>query len=207
MRPATENMAKESPAVGGERESLPFVITISREYGSGGHHIGRLVAQRLGMKFYDKELISLTAKESGLSEGIVRDSEQTVSGDIMYDDPTQTAVFRTQSQVILDVAGRESCVIVGRLANFVLKDRPNCLHVFVYADEPARLRRIISGYGVDSNRAEETLRRVDKGRREHCLHYTGHEWGDRHQYHLMLNTSFITEEEAAETICTMLPRQ
>ena len=77
----------------------------------------------------------------------------------MYDDPVQTAVFRAQSRVILDIAGRESCVIVGRLANFILKGRPRCLHVFVYADEAARLKRIISEYGIENNRAEALLKR------------------------------------------------
>ena len=102
------------------RKSLPFVITISREYGSGGHRIGERLAQRLGVKFYDRELISLTAQQSGLGESTVQESEQTVSGRLMYDDPVQTAVFRAQSQVIRNIACQEPCVIVGRLANFVL---------------------------------------------------------------------------------------
>ena len=96
------------------RKSLPFVITISREYGSGGHRIGERLAQRLGVKFYDRELISLTAQQSGLGESTVQESEQTVSGRLMYDDPVQTAVFRAQSQVIRNIACQEPCVIVGR---------------------------------------------------------------------------------------------
>jgi len=96
-------------------KSLPFVVTISREYGSGGHHIGELLAQRLGVKFYDRELITLTAQQSGLGECTVQENEQTVNGRLLYDDPVQTAVFRAQSRVILDIAGRESCVIVDGL--------------------------------------------------------------------------------------------
>ena len=95
------------------RKSLPFVITISREYGSGGHRIGERLAQRLGVKFYDRELISLTAQQSGLGESTVQESEQTVSGRLMYDDPVQTAVFRAQSQVIRNIACQEPCVMVG----------------------------------------------------------------------------------------------
>lgn len=115
--------------------TYPLVVTISREYGSGGHRIGELLAQRLGVKFYDKELISLTAQQSGLSERQIQESEQTVNGRLVYDDPVQTAVFRSQSQVIQEIASREPCVIVGRLANFILKDRPHSLHLFIYADE------------------------------------------------------------------------
>ncbi len=185
-------------------KSLPLVVTISREYGSGGHRIGELLAQRLGVKFYDRELIALTARQSGLEESLVRESEQTVSGRLMYDDPVQTAVFRAQSRVIRDIAARESCVIVGRLANFVLKERPACLHLFVYADEAARRKRIVAEYGMESDRAEALLKRTDQERREHCLHYTGCEWGDRHHYHLMLDSSIATDEQLVETICAVI---
>lgn len=182
----------------------PFVITISREYGSGGHRIGELLAQRLGVTFYDRELISLTAKKSGLSERIVGESEQTVDGRLMYDDPMQTAVFHAQCRVIRDIAGRESCVIVGRLANFILKDHPNSLHIFIYANEKARTERIVSEYGAESDRAETLLRRTDKERREHCLHYTGCEWGNCHYYHLMLDSSTGNYEKIVEAICGFL---
>lgn len=183
---------------------LPLVVTISREYGSGGHRIGELLAKRLGVNFYDKEIISLTARKSGLSEGIVKESEQTVDSRLMYDDPTQTTVFRSQSQVIREIASREPCVIVGRLANFVLKDRRDCLHIFIYADDAARIRRIVSEYGVESGQAVELLKRTDRERQEHCLHYTGYEWGARHHYHLMLDSSLTGEEKAVETVCAVI---
>ena len=94
-----------------------------------------MLAKRLGVKFYDKEIIALTARKSGLSEETVKESEQTVSSRLMYDDPVQTAVFCAQCRVIRDIARREPCVIVGRLANFVLEERPNSLHIFIYAGE------------------------------------------------------------------------
>lgn len=209
FNPKNRRMAHGTPVATGEdtpTEAVrPLIITISREYGSGGHRIGELLAQRLGIKFYDKEIISLTARQSGLTEGEIRESEQTVNnGLMMYDDPMQTAVFRSQSQVIRDIAGKESCVIVGRLANFILKDRPNCLHLFIYADEASRMKRVVSGYGVERNRAEELLKRTDQDRREHCLHYTGYEWGDCHHYHLMLDSSVAGEEMTVETVCAVL---
>lgn len=198
------------PAVGMEEivqpaeKKRPFVITISRKYGSGGHHIGELLAQRLGIRFYDRELISLTARKSGLSERLVSESEQTVNSILMYDDPTQTAVFRAQSRIICDIAAKEPCVIVGRLANFVLEDRPGCFHIFVYADETARMKRIVSEYGVESGRAGALLKRTDQERLEHCLHYTGQEWGGRHHYHLMIDNSAGNDEKVVEMICTVL---
>ena len=184
-------------------KTLPLVITISREYGSGGHRIGELLARRLNLKFYDKELISLTALKSGLNERQVQETEQKVDCRVMYDDPAQTTVFLSQSQVIRDIADKEACVIVGRLANFILKDRPNCLHLFIYADEASRMKRIVSEYGVDGH-AGIVLERIDRERREHCLHYTGYEWGERHHYHLMLDNSMAEDENMVETICAAL---
>lgn len=186
---------------------LPFVITISREYGSGGHRIGELLAQRLGVTFYDRELISLTAEKSGLSERIVGESEQKVDGRLMYDDPVQTSVFQAQCHVIRNIADRESCVIVGRLANFVLQDHPNILRIFVHANEKVRMARIVSEYGVESDRAETLLKRIDKERREHCLHYTGCQWDDCHHYHLMIDSSIGDYEKIVETICSVLGRK
>ena len=188
-----------------EADSMPFVITISREYGSGGHRIGELLAKRLGVNFYDKELISLTAGKSGLSEGDVKESEQTVDGMLVYDNPMQTAVFRSQSQVIREIAAKESCVIVGRLANFVLQERTHCLHLFIYADEESRLRRIMSECGVDGAQAATLLRQKDKERHDHCLHYTGYEWGDRHNYHLMLDSSMAEEEVVVKMVECIIP--
>lgn len=117
-----------------------------------------------------------------------------------YPDPVQTAVFRAQSQVIRNIACQEPCVIVGRLANFVLKDRPACLHLFIYADEATRRKRIASEYGVADNRTQSLLKRIDQERREHCLHYTGCEWGERHYYHMMLDSSISGDEQIVETI-------
>ncbi|MCI6161341.1 MAG: MFS transporter [Prevotella sp.] len=187
--------------------TLPFVVTISREYGSGGHRIGELLAQQLGVTFYDRELISLTAEKSGLSERIVGESEQKVDGRLMYDDPVQTAVFQAQCRIIRDIADRESCVIVGRLANFVLQDHPNILRIFVYANEKVRMERVVSEYGEESDRAERLLKHIDKERREHCLHYTGCQWDDCHHYHLMIDSSIGDYEKIVETICSVLGKK
>lgn len=179
---------------------LPLVVTISREYASGGHEIGELLARKLGVNFYAKELIALTAKESGLSEGLVRESEQRVDGAIAYDDEAQTAVFRAQSRLIRAIAARESCVIVGRLANFVLKDRPDSINVFIHAPRDFRIGRLVGLYGLTPDEAGERLERKDRERRAHCLHYTGQEWGDPANYQLMISSDLLGIEGTAETL-------
>lgn len=184
--------------------AIPFVITISREYGSGGHQIGKMLADRLGIPFYDKQLITLTATKSGISEADVKDSEQKVSGNIIYDNATENAMFHTSSQVIRDIAGHSPCVIVGRLANFVLKDRPNCLHIFIYADENYRTNRVIKESGVNASEAKALIRQSDQDRRNHCLHFTGQEWGGRHNYHILADSSKENPEKIVGMIVSII---
>ncbi len=204
-RRRTAVIADSSPAhVQDAAVALPMVITISREYGSGGHRIGELLAEKLGCKFYDKEIISLTAKESGLEEGVVKGSEQTVDGIVMYDNPTQDAVFHAQSHVIREIASNAPCVIVGRLANFILKARPRCCHVFIYADMGDRIERISKKFGLSACEAEARIFKTDKERSGHCLHYTGEEWGKRHNYHFLLDSSLLGYEGVADLIIKAL---
>lgn len=204
FNPQNRRKYSAAAAVGDVKEqpdgTLPFVITISREYGSGGHKIGEILAEKLGVTLYDKKLISLTAEKSGLAEGQVKDSEQTVNSFVVLDDPMQTAVFRAQSHVIRDIAAKEPCVIVGRLANFILQGRSRCFHVFVYADNKYRVERITSEYGIKDENPEALLKRVDNERREHCLHYTGYEWGRCHNYNLMVDSSQLGVEQTADAI-------
>lgn len=194
-------------AGGAETSALPLVVTISREYGSGGHRIGQLLARKLGIAFYDKELISLTARKSGLDETLVEENEQRAAGRLTYDDPVQTAVFHSQNRVIRHIAARESCVIVGRLANFILRERPDCLHLFIHADEAQRIKRIMFYTGMAEEGALAALKQSDRDRSEHCLHYTGCEWGNRRHYHLMLDSSLAQEEELVEMIIAVLRRR
>lgn len=179
---------------------LPLIITISREYGSGGHRIGELLAQKLGVKLFDRQLIELTARESGLSENFVQESEQTVDARLVYDDPVQTAVFQAQSKVIREITRREPCVIVGRLANFILKGNCRCFNIFVYADKAYRAKHIVTEYGVKEEESEALLQRVDRERSEHCRHYTGCRWKDCHNYDLMVDSSLLGEEGTTELI-------
>ncbi len=183
-----------------EQEALPLIVTISREYGSGGHRIGELLAEKLGVKLYDKELVTLTAQESGFSEGTVEESEQSMDSRLVYDNPVQTAMFHAQQRIISDIARREPCVIVGRLANFILAGKARCFNIFIYADKEYRLKRVTTEYGVQPAESEALLQRTDRERSEHCLHYTGQQWGECHHYDLMVNSSRLGEKGTAELI-------
>ncbi len=182
---------------------LPLVITISREFGSGGHLIGETIAEKMGLKFYDKELIALTAKKSGFDEATVRACEQSVDGIMMYDDPTQAAVFHAQSEIIKELVARESCVVVGRLANFILKERADCLNVFIYSNMAYRTKNIANKYAITTDEAAELVKQTDKKRREHCRHFTGYEWGKFSNYHLMIDSATLGYEGSAELIIAM----
>lgn len=185
-------------------QDLPLIVTISREYGSGGRHIGRLLAERLGVKVYDKQIIALTAQQSGLSEIEVSQSEQAVEGRWVNDDPASARMWQAQRQVIRDIAHQEPCVIVGRLANFILAGQARLFRIFVYADRPVRAERCVREYGVPQDEVDALLDRKDRERAEHCLHYTGYVYGDFHHYDLMVNSAALGEEAAAEWIYTII---
>lgn len=184
----------------------PLIITISRQYGSGGHRVGELVAERLGVKLYDKNLIALTAEKSGLKEADIARTEQKAGGFMTNDDPVQTAMFRAQSGVIRDIATHGPCVIVGRLANFILHDDARCFNIFVYADRDYRRSVISRVKGVSTGEADELMRRTDRDRTEHCLHYTGCRWGHPKHYHLMVDNSVLGSEGTADLIYSMISR-
>lgn len=196
----TDNMAIKNTT----EQHLPLVITISREYGSGGHQLGELLAKQLGITFYDKELISLVAKESKFSEEFVLQNEQKLPNSLLYQMIMQDyeaplnkslsyddALFVAQSRVIRRISSENSCVIVGRCANYILRNRPNTINIFLYADMSYKINRVISEYGVSSDKALETIRKIDKNRKEHYFHYTGLEWGNSRNYHISLDTSMI----------------
>ncbi len=180
--------------------NCPLIISIDREYGSGGHEIGKLLAEQLGIRFYDSELIRLAAEQSGLSPKVVQKYGQQLANRFLYllyaqnfaylpnEMPPADAVFLSQSYVIRDIAAREPCVIVGRLANFVLKNRPNLFSVFLHADVSARLDRMVTNYHIPADQAGKKLQIMDSRRYNHCKYYTGHDFGDSLLYDITLNT-------------------
>lgn len=183
------------------------VITIARQHGSGGRLIGKKLAELLGIPFYDKELIFLTAKKTGFAADFVREVEEKQNVSLLYGiynasgaqnvyDQAQTAQFN----VIRELAAEGSCVIVGRAADCILKDDPNCIRVFVQAPLEERIRRATEEYKEDmGGNAEKTLQKKDKARATFYNVYSAYSWGDTRNYHLTLDSS-IGIEKSAEVI-------
>ena len=179
------------------------VITIAREYGSGGREIGRRVAKDLGFAFYDKELIDLVAQENHLKPDVVERKEQNLSSTLLYELVMQDftapierslsfddALFVAQSRVIRRLAAQGPCVIVGRCADYVLQDHRRCFNVFIHASTDAKFDRAVTEYRDSGGEAMDKLRRVDKARAGHYRAYTGRTWNDATNYDLTLDSSF-----------------
>ena len=191
------------------------IITISREFGSGGRSIGRKVAEELGIPFYDKELVEQIAMESGFAPKFVEEhgehsptgsffsyafAPQGVPG-IMNGLSTADFLWNIQCNVILQLADQGPCVIVGRNADYILKDRPDALHIYVFADTPYRADRIVRLYGESEKTPEQRLNEKDKRRRVNYQHYTGRTWGQSQNYDLCLDTGSLGVDLCAEIIC------
>ena len=181
------------------------IITISRQFGSGGRGIGKLLADRLDIPFYDKELIELASKESGIDERIFKsEGEETgrfyqVLGAIgyalgspaggIYEYSINDQLYLVQANIIEQLANEGPGVIVGRCADYVLKDEKNVLSLFLYAEKKDRIRRGIELYHVDERHAQETMERFDRKRARFYEYYTDRKWGALSNYDMMINTS------------------
>ena len=188
------------------------IITISREFGSGGRTIGKMVAQKLGIPCYDAELITEMAKQSGFAESYVKEAGEYTPGGFLdalltnrNSGPTnEDILWQIQCNVIADLAKKGPCVIVGRCADFILKDRPDVLKVFVRADMAFRAKRIVEEYGERTETPEQRLKDKDKRRSTYYRFYTGQKWGQVQAYDMMLNRGKLGIEKCAELICTIL---
>lgn len=193
------------------------IITISREFGSGGRTIGREVAQRLGIPFYDKELVEQIALESGFAPTFVEEhgehspsssrfayafSHQTTPG-IMNGMSTADLLWRVQCDVIMSLAEKGPCVIVGRNADYILKDRKDVLNVFIHADIDFRTDRIVRLYGGSEKSPEARLHEKDKRRKVNYQHYTGRTWGHSCNYDLCLKSSTLGIDKCVDMIVSM----
>lgn len=195
-----------------------LVITISREYGSGGHEIGKRVAEKLGLSFYDKELIDLTTKRSGFTHEYIQKNEQKLTNSLLFElyeqnyayvnekYPSLDALFLVQSKIIREICAKESCVIVGRCANFILKDHPNCFNVFIHANKNYRKAKISEEYAIQSEIADSELEKTDKERANYCMHYTGESWNNAVNYHLTIDSSQYNSDQVAEIITSSIDK-
>ena len=194
------------------------IITISREFGSGGRSIGRALAEKLGIPFYDEELVDQVALESGFAPKFIEEhgehspgksffsyafAPQGVPG-IMNGLSTADFLWSIQCSVILQLADKGPCVIVGRNADYVLKDREDCLHAFIYADMDYRADRIVRLYGESEKSPQARLTEKDKRHKVNYQHYTGRSWGQAQNYDVCLNTSTLGVENCVDILYSMV---
>lgn len=192
------------------------IITISREYGSGGRTIGKIIADKLGWKFIDREIIEEVAKKSGLSEKFIEQSGEyaNATSSLLFNLSMSNAnnaflnlyneIFNEQRKIIRNAAEEGNCVIVGRCADYILRDRNDCLNVFVYSSTEKRIERITNEYNDDAKSPEKRLKEMDKKRRVYCQNFTGRDWGNVHNYHIAVNSGFYGIERSAEIILNTL---
>ena len=184
------------------------VITISREFGSGGRTIGKMVAQELGIPCYDAEIIQAIAQESGFSEGYIREAGEYTPGGVFanvfsnraYGPTNEDYLWTIQYQIITELARKGSCVIVGRCADYILRDTADCLKVFVHADLNFRAKRIVEVYGERDASPEQRLKDKDKRRAAYHRFYTDKKWGQSQNYHVTLDSGVLGLERCAEII-------
>ena len=186
------------------------VITISREFGSGGRTVGKLVAEKLGIPCYDQEIIQKIVEESGYCEDFVAEhSEHAAYGNWLsnafafrdyYGNSIQDKIWFAQLKTIVELANKGPCVIVGRCADFILKETADCLKVFIHADPKARAQRIVEQYGESSQAPERRLKDKDKRRAAYYQMYTDQKWGDNKNYDIALSTSSLGIDKCVDII-------
>ena len=187
------------------------IITISREFGSGGRTIGRKVAEKLGIPCYDAELIQKIAQESGFDADYIREAREYTPGGFLssalsnrsFGPTNEDYLWKIQYNVISDLAEKGSCVIVGRCADYILKDKADCLTVFIHADMAFRANRIVSVYGQREESPEERLKDKDKRRAAYHRFYTNMKWGQAKNYYLCLDSGVLGIDKCVETIAGM----
>ena len=190
----TENVNNENKFVGKK-----IIITIGREYGSGGHYVGKLLAKKLGVNFYDKNIISLVSKESGLSKNYIASNEESLNN-AKYESNNDNLIFIAEAKVIKEIAKSESCVIVGRCADYILDGNKDVLKVFLYSDEASKINRCVKYYGISKNKALNEIKKIDKERSKHYNFYTNKEWGNVSNYDLLINVDKYGVECTANLI-------
>ena len=190
-----------------------IVITIAREYGSGGRYIGKLVAEKLGIKLYDKEFVKKVAEETGFSEEFIKNNEQKrdaladLNNGYYFGLNNADELFLKESEIIKNTAEKESCVIVGRCADFILNDRKDVTKVFIYSDMENKVKRATEFYGLDKAKAEKEITRINKLRANHYKYYTEKEWNNPNNYDICINSDTLGVEKSADLICEIVNKK
>ncbi len=192
------------------------IITIARQYGSGGHKVAQKLAEMLGIKCYDRDLIAMAAEKSGLSEEALVHADEKAASSLLYtlvmgsnmyhstvdqfNVPINDKLFCLQSEIIREIAEKESCVFVGRCADYVLAENKACTKVFVYADFDHRVETVCKRQNVSEGEARDLIVKNDKRRANYYNYYTGHKWGRMENYDLAVSTDIIGIDGAAKLI-------
>ena len=187
---------------------MKTIITIGRQFGSGGREIGEKLAAHFGINFYDKEILSAAAKESGICEEMIKIHDERPTSSFLYnlvmdtysfgynastysDMPISHKVFLAQFDTIKKFASEGPCVIVGRCADYALSEYDNCLNIFIHADEDAKTKRIMEKYNLSSQKAKELIVKKDKQRQSYYNYYSTKKWGRSETYDLSINSSVL----------------
>ena len=194
-----------------------FVVTIGREFGSGGREIGESIAEKLNFTFYSEKLVSKASEVTGIDESIFREVDERQKKSFWYmfamtnilpdgteeslaTLPTNEKLFIEQTKVIEDLAEKENCVIVGRCSNYILKDLPNALHIFIYSNPNSKLRRTMERQNMSEHEAKKLIHKIEKERRTYYNYYTEYTWGDSQGYDICLDSSRLSEEEIVDIV-------
>lgn len=193
-----------------------FIITIAREYGSGGRGIAHRLAEALNIRYYDKELIRMASEDSGISEALFNLTDEKLEDKFLRkhgiakgslvaqpqpDRLTKEELFRFQSEIIKRLADKdESCIIIGRCGQYILKNRPDLVRVFIHANKNYCVEKLMDRYGIDKAEATALWEKTNKNREDYHRHYTGTEWSDVRNYDLSIDTSRLTQDECIRII-------
>ena len=205
-----ESQALESDTVVEAKSENKIVVTVSREYGSGGRYVAKLLSEKLGVKFYDKEIVTKLAEETGLSEEYIEENEQkrgilsTLENDQVTGLSSKDELFIKETELIKKLARKDSCVIVGRCADFILKNNRNVVKVFVYSDMEDKIKRATKFYGLNKEKAEKEIKNIDKQRANHYKYYTEREWKEYSNYDICINSDTFGVEKSADIIYDMI---
>ncbi len=197
------------------------IITIGREFGSGGRLIGHRLAEKLGIPFYDKQLLDRIAEESGFSKRMIQDAEKKAKNSFLYSlasamgtveaGPESLSLnerfFLAQFDTIRKIASEGPCVIVGRCADYILRGIPYATNVFIYAEEADKVKRAVEDYGVPEDQVLKMMKETDKARANYYAYHTGRKWGERLNYSLLIDSGYLEIEDTVDLIIDYSDRQ
>lgn len=200
------------------KEGVFMVITIGRQYGSGGRELGKKLADQLGFDFYDEELVNLAAKKSNMNEEVLKQVDEKatrsflyslvtgtdirgLNSPIYYEMPINDKLFIAQAEIIKELAQKSNCVIVGRCADYILRDTDvDCVNLFIYADMEKRIARIMRLYGLARDKAKEQIVKTEKRRKAYYNYYSNRDWGRMENYHLCIDAGEVGIDNAVELV-------